>query len=189
MKNIISRNMFQMMNSFLYQYCMQLTHFIEIDRDRVYERESENKRKRKKIKDETTKTETCAIIGNGGEEIIRFRKINYDSPYEVIRYIGKGYEVTHTETDDKLMYEYIEKVCSDYYLKKYGESRPAYSSWGKRKYFKRLTMAEKADWYEEFRKLDLTISDVNKIIAENEKLKKENEEFRNILLTISKNKK
>lgn len=180
--------MFQMVNGFLYQYCMQLTCFTEIERKTVYERDSENKRKRKKIKDEYNRTETWVIIGNGGEEIIRFRKKNSDSPYEVIKWSNHGWETIHEEHEDEPMYNYIESVCARHYLEKYGEQRPAYSSWGRKKYFKRLTMAEKADWFEEFRRLDLTISDVENIISENRMLKKQNDEFRDIFLIISNNK-
>lgn len=188
LRDIQYSNMFKMVNSFLYEYRCDMEMRIYESEKIVYERDSENRRKRKIVKDEKTRTECLIVHGNGEEYICSVVK-NDDGKFDIYRdgYVWcKDSKPYFTAENSEQAKEEIEKICREHYIQKYGSEHEPYS-YSKPK-AKRLSVGEICDWYNQFRKLGMSIADVERIAEENRQIKKENDEYKKLLIGVAKKK-
>lgn len=188
LKDIQYNNMFKMVNSFLYEYRCDMEMRIHIRDKVVYERDSENRKKRKKIKTEHERLECLMIHGNASEYICSVVK-NKDGKFEIYK---DGYawnkepKIFFIAQNSEEVGEKVEEICRQHYFEKYGTWREPYSSGNPKR--KRLSVGEICDWYNQFRKLDMSIDDIRHALSGCEKIKKENEEYKKLLLGAAKKK-
>lgn len=171
-------NMFKSINSFLYEYhCM-----MSIIDNRIEKKTISIKDGHRKTKKEYDCNEYLLVNGNGNERICTISKedgkfcIYLDGTYPWSK--DKPYQVCDSE---KTAIEAIELICRDHYYKKYGEMRTF------REYLpgkKRLSVGEICDWFNQFIKLDMSINEIEAIVAENKRIKKELDYYEKMLDTV-----
>lgn len=188
LRDIQYNNMHKMVDHYLYEYRCDMELRIHESECIVYERESENKRKRKVVSEKYNKTEYLIVHGNGSEYICAVIK-NDNGNFEIYAKCypwGKDSKPTYITSDFGDANKRIEQVCREHYLEKYGDTDTPYSRFGKTR--KRLSVQEICDWYNQFRKLGMSISDVKSALQECSEIKKENEEYKRLLLGVAKKK-
>lgn len=173
------KNMFRMVNDFLYQYRCQMEIRSFREKKEVYERDAINKRKRKQVSFSFEENSYLFVTGNGREDICSASesedgKILVFLPPK-LPYKKSKCEPDYIADDYNKAYETIEQICYKHYVQKYGETRAAYglSFFQKRKTFKRLSVGEIFDWYEEFRKTDMTVDEIKEALLIKEEFKKQ----------------
>lgn len=188
LRDIQYDNMYKMVNSFLYEYRCDMEMRV-YNRDKVvYERDNENRRKRKVVKEEHEHKEYLIIHGNGSEYICSVI-INKDGNFEIYKdsYAwSKEPKIFFVAQDLKEAEKKIEEICREHYFNKYGAMHEPYSSFKPKQ--KRLSVGEICDWYNQFRKLGMSIDDTRHALDECKEVKKENEEYKKLLLGVAKKK-
>lgn len=180
--------MFKMVNSFLYEYRCDMEMRIYESEKIVYERDNENRRKRKIIKDEKVRTECLIVHGNGEEYICSVVK-NGEGKFDIYKdgyVLHKDSKPYFTAENSEQAKEEIEKICREHYIQKYGEEHEPYSRLKPKT--KRLSVGEICDWYNQFRKLGMSIADVKRTVEENKQIKEENDEYKKLLIGVAKKK-
>lgn len=188
LRDIQYNNMFKMVNSFLYEYRCDMEMRIYESEKIVYERDRENRRKRKVVKEERERRECLMVHGNGTEYICSIVK-NDDKKFEIYK---DGYawskepKIYFIAENSEQAEKVIEEICREHYIQKYGTEREPYSSFKPKR--KRLSVGEICDWYNQFRKLDMSIADVENTVEKYKQTKKENEEYKKLLIGVAKKK-
>lgn len=181
-------NMWKMVNSFLYEYrCDIEMRSVKYEKE-VYEIQKENKRKRKRILHEFNEERYLIVHGNGSETICTiFKNKNGFDIYIKDNLPWRGDEIFKSCETNKEASEIIEEICRNHYFEKYGIIQEPYSCI--RKSRKRLSVGEICDWYNQFRKLDVSINDIKDILQENKKLKSEISSYERMLLGVARKQK
>lgn len=167
---------YEIQNWFIKEYTCHTETRIENEERIIYERDPENKRKRKRISDKWTHREYLVVTTNGRNSIC-YVFGNSDCGFKIFlppKHPNGKEEADITCQTAKETSRKIEEICRKYYFDKYGETRPSYS--GRRK-FKRLSVSEICDWYNEFRKTDMTIAEIKEAIQIKEEIKNERLSF------------
>ncbi len=179
MKNIQYSNLFKSINSYLYEYHCLMT----IIDDRTLTKTITIKNGHRKTKKEYSSHEYLIVEGNGMEKICSVRMEN--GKYCIYKGILAWYEnekpylVFDNESDAETA---IEEICRKHYHEKYGEMESFVEYLPGRK---RLSIGEICDWYNEFRKLGMSIIDIQVMIEQNKKMKKDLDYYENLLDTVS----
>lgn len=159
-------NMSKMVNSFLYEYRCQMEIRQYNYEKTIYERDPENRRKRALVKKECKEKEYLIVTGNGCEPICSVSGgCNKDFEifiYPKLPWKDKTPDITASSVEDAT--REIEKICRLHYFKKYGETIDPYGNSPKRRTFKRLSVGEICDWYNQFRRTDMTIEDMQEAL-------------------------
>lgn len=191
LRSIQYNNMYKMVNAFLYEYRCDMELRVYGYEKEIYERDCENKRKRKLVKKEQIKREYLVVHGNGEEYICSVVKSD-DGKFEIFKDMSmwdKGAKPYCIAEDSKQAEKMIEEICRQHYINKYGECRHSYhGNYFSERKLKRLSVGEICDWYNQFKKLDMSIDDVKNIILENKELKKEINGYEKLLIGVAKKK-
>lgn len=188
LRDIQNKNMYRMVNHFLYEYRCDMELNVYVKESVFYERDSENKRKRKVVSKKYDRTEYLIVRGNGSENICIVLQ-NNNKEFEV--YVKcypwtKGAKPTYICENSEEAEKKIEEICRSHYFKKYGCDDTPYSF--REKPRKRLSVQEICDWYNQFRKLGMSISEIESELQRGREDKKEKEEYEKILLGVAKKK-
>ena len=128
------------------------------------------------------------IDGNSGETICTITE-NKNGEYEI--YKGKSfYQIENNKPDyiaqtKEEASSKIEEICREHYFEKYGTVLDFFHCCccSKNK-TKRLSVGEICEWYERFRRLDMSILEIEKAIRENKMLKREMKAYDDMLIKV-----
>ena len=174
LEDIQNSNLFKSINSYLYEYHCLMT----IIDDRVLTKTITIKNGHRKTKKEYSGAMYLDVEGNGRERICSVRMEN--GKYCI--YLkgtcawvknDKPFLVFDKESDAE---KAIEEICRKHYHEKYGEMESFVEYLPGRK---RLSIGEICDWYNEFRKLGMSVIDIQVMIEQNKKMKENKFEKKN----------
>lgn len=170
-------NMFRMVNDYLYQYRCQMEIRTFREKKEVYERDSENKRKRKRVSYSIEENNYLFVTGNGCENICS--AVESDDG-KILIFLPPKLPYKERKCDPDYICDNpdeanntIENICHKHYVQKYGETRTPYRSSFNRGKIKRLSVGEICDWYNAFRKTDMTIDEIQEALLIKEEFEKQ----------------